>query len=95
LTVIVRDAASGKWRLFERPLEIVSVSDRGDVLPALQKIEDECARHHRYAAGFVSYEAASAFDPALKTQRAGDFPLLWFGVYETAEQRTCSMSCRS
>jgi para-aminobenzoate synthetase/4-amino-4-deoxychorismate lyase len=88
LTVIVRDAASGKWRLFERPREIVSVSDIGDVLSALQQIEDECTRHHRYAAGFLSYEAAPAFDPALKTQRAGDFPLLWFGVYDAAEART-------
>jgi para-aminobenzoate synthetase/4-amino-4-deoxychorismate lyase len=88
LTVIVRDAASGKWRLFERPLEIITVTEIADVLPALQKIENECTRHHRYAAGFLSYEAAPAFDPALKTQRGGDFPLLWFGVYDSAPERT-------
>jgi para-aminobenzoate synthetase/4-amino-4-deoxychorismate lyase len=88
LTVIVRDAASGTWRLFERPLEIVTATEIGDVLPALQQIENECTRHHRWAAGFLSYEAAPAFDPALKTQRAGDFPLLWFGVYDSAQERT-------
>jgi hypothetical protein len=81
LTAVVRDAASGKWRLFERPLEVVVARDVGAVLPALEKIENECARHQRYAAGFLSYEAAPAFDAALKTQPAGDFPLLWFGLY--------------
>jgi para-aminobenzoate synthetase/4-amino-4-deoxychorismate lyase len=88
LTAIVRDAASGKWRLFERPSEIVTASDIDDVVPALQKIHDDCTRQERYAAGFLSYEAAPAFDPALKTQHAADFPLLWFGVYDAAQERT-------
>jgi para-aminobenzoate synthetase/4-amino-4-deoxychorismate lyase len=88
LTVIVRDAASGKWRLFENPLEIVTATEVDDVLPALRQIEEHCNLHHRYAAGFLSYEAAPAFDTALKTQCAHDFPLLWFGVYDTAHERT-------
>jgi para-aminobenzoate synthetase/4-amino-4-deoxychorismate lyase len=88
LTVIVRDAASGTWRLFEQPIEIVTAHDLGDVLPALQTIEDHCTRNQRYAAGFLSYEAAPAFDSALTTQDAGDFPLLWFGIYDTAHDRT-------
>jgi len=47
LTVVIRDAASGKWRLFERPLEVVIARDVDAVLPALEKIENECARHQR------------------------------------------------
>ena len=88
MTAVVRDAASGKWRLFERPLQVVVAKDVGAVLPALEKVENECARHQRYAAGFLSYEAASAFDAALKTQPAGDFPLLWFGLYDAVHERT-------
>ena len=88
MTVIVRDAASGKWRLFERPLEVVVAKKIDDVLPAIEAIENACVRHHMYSAGFVSYEAAPAFDAALKTQRPDDFPLLWFGVYDTAHERT-------
>ena len=88
MTVVIRDAASGKWRLFEQPIEVVVARDVGDVVPALEQIENECARHQRYAAGFLSYEAAPAFDAALKTRRADDFPLLWFGVYDTAQERT-------
>ena len=88
MTAIVRDAASGRWRLFERPLEVVVASELDDVLPALERIESECGRHHRYAAGFVSYEAAPAFDKSLTTQHPDGFPLLWFGIYETAVERT-------
>ena len=88
LTVIVRDAASGKWRVFERPLQVIAARTIEDVLPAIGTIENACVRHHMYSAGFVSYEAAPAFDRALKTQGPDDFPLLWFGVYDTAHERT-------
>ncbi|MCH7910073.1 MAG: aminodeoxychorismate synthase component I, partial [Candidatus Hydrogenedentes bacterium] len=36
--------------------------------------------HH--AAGFLAYEAAPAFDPAMVTHPPGTFPVLWFGIYE-------------
>ena len=88
LTVIARDAASGKWRLFERPLEIVTAMRVEDVRPALEKIEAECARNGRYAAGFVSYEASPAFDGALTTQPPDRFPLVWFGIYEDVRDRS-------
>ena len=88
MTVIVRDARSGKWRLFERPVRIVSASDIGSVLPALEQVERECALHRRYAAGFLSYEAAAAFDSGLSTQPIDDFPLLWFGIYDAVRDRT-------
>lgn len=39
-----------------------------------------------YAAGFLSYEASSAFDPVLTTRAAGEFPLLWFGLYAEPEE---------
>lgn len=88
MTVIARDAASGKWRVFERPSDIVVAKSVDEVLPALAKVEDACVRGRRHAAGFLSYEAAPAFDAALVTQRADDLPLLWFGVYDAVEERT-------
>ncbi len=33
------------------------------------------------AVGFVAYEAASAFDPALCVKADEEFPLLWFGLF--------------
>jgi para-aminobenzoate synthetase/4-amino-4-deoxychorismate lyase len=88
LTVIVRDAASGKWRHFERPLAVFVASEVGDVLPALERVERECSLQYRHAAGFISYEAAPAFDSGLKTQEPDDFPLLWFGVFDAVSERT-------
>src|SRR5207244_8399366 len=78
---ILRDAVTGKWRLFERPKELVVARAPGEVIPALRKIEAECAKG-LYAAGFIAYEAAPAFDPALRVQADGVFPLLWFGLYD-------------
>jgi len=88
LTAIVRDASSGKWRLFERPSAVIVATQVDEVLPALRRIERECASHQRYASGFLSYEAAPAFDAALKTRAADGFPLLWFGLYDTLHERS-------
>ena len=53
-----------------------------DVLPALRAVEDAVA-DGLHAAGFVAYEAAPAFDPALATRPADPrIPLLWFALYE-------------
>ena len=37
-----------------------------------------------YAAGFVSYGAAPAFDAALCVRETTDFPLIWFGLFGEA-----------
>jgi len=53
-----------------------------DVLPALRSVEDAVA-DGLHAAGFVAYEAAPAFDPALATRPADPrIPLLWFALFE-------------
>ena len=84
--VLLRDAASGRWLQFSHPREIVSAASLGDVMPALRRVEDAVARRGLYAAGFVSYEAAPAFDPALQVNDCGGFPLLWFGLYDGMQE---------
>lgn len=79
--VVLYDASSAEWLHFEHPLEIVTVSQPGEVVAALRRIEALVERNGWYAAGFISYEAAPAFDEAFKTRSAGDFPLVWFGLY--------------
>jgi len=88
LTAVVRDALSGRWRLFERRREVVVARKLDEVLPALERVETACARDGGYAAGFLSYEAAPAFDASLTTQPPDNFPLLWFGIYDTCLERT-------
>ncbi len=50
-----------------------------EVVPALERIE-RAAGEGRYAAGFVSYEAAAGLDPALRTHPPAG-PLLHFGIF--------------
>jgi para-aminobenzoate synthetase/4-amino-4-deoxychorismate lyase len=87
LTAIVRDAASGRWRLFEHPRAVITARRLEDVLPALDEVERACAVTGRHAAGFLAYEAAPAFDQALRARSRGDFPLLWFGIYDGFQNR--------
>ncbi len=85
---LIRDAAAGRWLLFRNPEAVIAAYGLADVLPALEEVERQVTRKRLYAAGFLSYEAAPAFDPAMRTpdpltERSG-FPLLWFGLYSTA-----------
>jgi len=57
-------------------------------MPALREIERLVEENGWVAAGFLSYEAAPAFDSALTVRPAGDFPLLWFGLYSEPRQTT-------
>ncbi|HEY1832748.1 MAG TPA: bifunctional anthranilate synthase component I family protein/class IV aminotransferase [Acidimicrobiales bacterium] len=80
----------------EGPLELqrlarqIEASTASDVHRVLSEAED-AARHGHYVAGFVSYEAAPAFDQALRIHQprsAGlepsSLPLAWFGVFAEA-----------
>jgi para-aminobenzoate synthetase/4-amino-4-deoxychorismate lyase len=56
-----------------------------DVVPVLHAVERAVARG-LHAAGFVAYEAAPAFDPALVTHPPDPrLPLAWFAVYEARD----------
>ena len=70
-----------EWLHFANPHLIISVTGVDDVHNALREIERLVNENNWHAAGFVSYEAAPAFDKALHVIPADDFPLLWFGLY--------------
>ncbi len=81
--VILHDLTSSRWFHFTNPHQIVEARRIDEVLPALERIERLVTDEGWYAAGYISYEAAGAFDSALCTHAAGDLPLLWFGLYST------------
>lgn len=68
---------------FGEPARIVTTDDPGRVRAALAEVEAE-ARRGRWAAGFVSYEAAPGLDAALAV-RGAPGPLLWFGIHDAPE----------
>lgn len=65
---------------FEGFVSEVAAHNAGDVVPALAQIES-AVQNGLYAAGFLSYEAATSLDPPLPTVEMTGFPLVWFGLY--------------
>jgi len=41
----------------------------------------------RYAVGYLSYEAAPAFDPAMRVRAGSRIPLVWFGIHDGPQLR--------
>jgi len=95
------DPRRGGWGfVFEEPEELVIARRIPDVLPALARVE-AATREGRHAAGFLAYECAPAFEPAMRTRPPVSFPLVWFGVFgkrrrirpgEYAASGTCRLS---
>ncbi len=70
-----------EWCYFSNPHKVLQADSVSNVRETLQEVENLVNANGWHAAGFVSYEAAPAFDNALHVFDAGGFPLLWFGLY--------------
>ncbi len=81
---------NNEWLHFVNPHQIISAANIDDVHAALQEIERLINSNNWHAAGFVTYEAAPAFDRALQVRSPDDFPLLWFGLYPEPHIRKTS-----
>ncbi|WP_458464353.1 aminodeoxychorismate synthase component I [Paenibacillus sp.] len=68
-------------KIFRNPIEVIKATSIDEVKPALRQIQD-AVRKGYYAAGYVSYEAAPAFDSAFRVHSDVTLPLVWFGVFE-------------
>jgi len=68
---------------FADPVRVIMAENLAEVLPALQKVQ-KAVESGLFAAGFVSYEAAPAFDSALSVKEPiPGLPLLWFGLFDS------------
>ena len=85
-TVVIRDAAKKRWLYFHDPERVFYIHRIDEILPALSEIEKEISENGHFAAGWIAYEAAPAFDDAMAVQQNDSFPLLWFGVYTKPEE---------
>ncbi|MBN2241308.1 MAG: aminodeoxychorismate synthase component I [Acidobacteria bacterium] len=83
--IIIHNHSASQWLCFKNPLRIIEATKVEQVRPCLENIETQVREGGIYAAGFISYEAAAAFDGAMRTGRSADFPLLWFGLYPPPE----------
>jgi para-aminobenzoate synthetase/4-amino-4-deoxychorismate lyase len=79
--VFIHDATNKHWLHFRNPLEIMEAYHLEEVIPKLRLLERRIQEQELFGAGFISYEAAPAFDSALRVKTSTSFPLLWFGLY--------------
>ncbi|MEP6732937.1 MAG: aminodeoxychorismate synthase component I [bacterium] len=71
-------------RVFRAPARVLRAATLTDVVPMI----DEAERHARaggWSVGFVSYEAAPAFDAALAAMPPGSVPLAWFALFDAVD----------
>ncbi len=78
--IVLRDTG-GAWLHFRNPRKVLRAMRRDEVLPLL----DDVSGCGMWAAGYIAYEAAPAFDASLPSQADGG-PLAWFGIYSEPER---------
>ncbi|WP_163536530.1 aminodeoxychorismate synthase component I [Gracilibacillus sp. YIM 98692] len=71
---------------FTEPVEVLSTYQISEVKPIFEKIE-KAVNDGYYAAGYVAYEAAPAFDPSYAVHDNGSLPLIWFAIFNKPIQQ--------
>jgi para-aminobenzoate synthetase / 4-amino-4-deoxychorismate lyase len=79
---------------FRDPLRVLVARGVEEVLPALAEIE-AAVSDGMYAAGYIAYEAAPAFEPRMRVRSGGRMPLLWFGIFAGPEGPTSTSTSTS
>jgi len=73
-SAVLYDPESAAWLRFGNLVEEIEVLTPDQVLSAIAALDKRVEKEGLYAAGFISYEAAAAFDEALQTRVREDFP---------------------
>ncbi len=82
---LIHDPSRHLWLHFKSPVDRIVCTDCDGIRPALRKLHQRVESEGLYAAGFISYDAAPAFDEALKASRNRQIPLLAFSLYPEPE----------
>ena len=77
-------ASPGWAAYFDTPVSVYQANRLEDVLPVLMRAE-EASQNHQWVVVMMSYEAAPAFDPAMKVRYPRAFPLAWVAIFERVE----------
>ncbi|MCQ6279477.1 aminodeoxychorismate synthase component I [Bacillus sp. EB600] len=70
--------------IFRNPLKVIACNALEDVLPSLELVQN-AINDGNFAAGFLTYECAPAFDSAYRVKTGNVMPILWFGIFEGPE----------
>jgi para-aminobenzoate synthetase/4-amino-4-deoxychorismate lyase len=81
-SALVYDPQRSCWLRFDAPTLVRSSRAAADVLSIINQAQDASAQAGLWSIGWVSYEAAPAFDSSLQVREDSELPLVWFGQYE-------------
>jgi para-aminobenzoate synthetase/4-amino-4-deoxychorismate lyase len=85
-SALIRDPDSGGWSRYRCPVEVVVAHDCGGVVDGLRRTERMVEESGLTAVGVIGYEAAPAFDQALRVHPPIDgLPLLCFGLFDRSD----------
>jgi para-aminobenzoate synthetase/4-amino-4-deoxychorismate lyase len=82
---LIYDSDEEAWLRFTGASSVYIAKTNDDVTAVLDIIEAACAKG-KFAVGYVSFEAASAFDSALVHHPSGSLPLAAFAIFDHAEE---------
>lgn len=82
---LIRDPSRHLWLRFRKPVDRIVCTEADEIRPALKWLQKQVEGSRLYAAGFLSYDAAPAFDEALRASRDPRIPLLAFSLYPEPE----------
>lgn len=68
-------------KVFKDPVEVLQ-TERLEDIPAIMEAIEAAIEKGFYVAGYLSYEAAPAFNPAMKVKGSTEMPLVWFGIFD-------------
>lgn len=76
----IQRSSDGGWWRFDTCVAVVAVYDVGSVRAQFDAMVQRVEAEGLWAVGWVTYEAAQAFDPALPTGHPLEQPLTWFAL---------------
>ena len=80
--IILRNKKDDSWRIFSSPVEVLYTHDLNHVKDVLNEVQNKVEKKKSIAAGYLSYEAAPAFDNAYSVNEKGSLPLICFGLFK-------------
>ena len=83
-----------RWLRFTEPVQIVGADRAAGVGPALANVERLTRDQGLHAVGFVAYEAGAAYGLRVHPP-AGDLPLAWFALFDSAHVEPVERPARS
>ena len=84
--IILRNKKSDSWRIFTSPEDVLFTHDISRVRALLADVEGQVEKNNLFAVGYLSYEAAPAFDSSYVVQNNSILPLMCFGLFTDYEE---------